>query len=132
VAEETARPRTSTIPGERSPFGLETPSWPELEAEGAVRYLLVSGRQDDGVWGAIGAVWLSHDGERGGFLVHSMAIERGSEMGRSHRGALARGFTPATIFEYWAREPWNGAHVVVDRERRAGTLVLVAALLDVL
>jgi hypothetical protein len=132
VTEQTVRSSATATSAQGSPFALETPSWPELEAEREVRYLLVSGRQDDGVWGTIGAVWLSQDGARGGFLVHPLAIERGSEMARSHRGALARGFTPASIFEYWAREPWTGANVVVDAERRAGTLVLLAALLDVL
>jgi hypothetical protein len=121
----------TTIGGELSPFALEAPSAPELEAEREVRYLLISGRQDDGPWGPIGALWASWDGERGGFLVHPFAIERGSELARSHRGALARGFTPATIFDYWAKEPWTGANVVVDEERRAGTLLLVSALLDV-
>jgi hypothetical protein len=121
-----------TSPGERSPFALETPSAPELEAEGHVRYLMVFGRQDDGAWGPLGAFWLSRDAERGGFLVHPWAIEPGSEMARSHRGALARGFTPEADFDYWANEPWTGANILVDRERRAGTLALVSALLDVL
>jgi hypothetical protein len=121
-----------TIPGERSPFALEMPSAPELDAERGVRYLLVSGRQDDVAWGPIGAFWLSRDTERGGFLVHPWAIERGSEMARSHRAALARGFSSEAIFDYWANEPWTGANLVVDRERRAGTLALVSALLDVL
>jgi hypothetical protein len=115
-----------------SPFApVEAPSTSELETERAVRYLLVSGRQDDGPWGPIGAVWLSNDGERGGFLVHPWAIDLGTEMVRSYRGAVARGFTPSTIFEYWATEPWT-SNVVVDDERRAETLLLVNELLNVL
>ncbi len=116
-----------------SPFASgEAPTAPELEAERGVRYLLVSGRQDDGLWGPIGALWLSGDGERGGFLVHPWAIDRGAEMVRSYRGAIARGFTPTAIFDYWAKEVWTGANLVVDEERSARTLRLVDELLGVL
>jgi hypothetical protein len=116
-----------------SPFApARPPSAPELEAERAVRYLLVSGRQDDGLWGTIGALWLSRDGRRGGFLVHPWGIDEGTEMARSHRNAIARGFTPQTIFDYWAKEVWTGANVLVDEERAASTLLLVNELLAVL
>jgi hypothetical protein len=122
-----------TFRGTPSPFApVRLPSSLELETERGVRYLLVSGRQDDGMWGHVGAVWLSHDGERGGFLVHPWAIDQGSEMARSYRGALARGFTPASIFAYWADEPWTGANLVVEEERSAETLRLVNELLNVL
>jgi hypothetical protein len=116
-----------------SPFApVETPSVLELRTERRVRYLLVSGRQDDGLWGAIGAMWLSADGERGGFLIHPWAVDNGTEMVRSHRNALARGFTPADVFDYWANEPWTGANLIVDEERSAETLLLVNELLAVL
>jgi hypothetical protein len=46
-------------------------------------------------------------------------------------GALARGFTPSTIFDYWAHEPWTGS-TVVDDVREAETLLLVNELLNVL
>jgi hypothetical protein len=122
-----------SLRADASPFApVEAPSAPELEAEREVRYLLVSGQQDDGLWGPIGAVWLSADGQRGGFLVHPWAIGRGGEMVRSYRGSLARGFTPETIFEYWAREVWTGANLVVDEERTSVTLLLVSDILDVL
>jgi hypothetical protein len=118
---------------EPSPFApVEPPSVLELEAERGVRYLLVSGRQDDGPWGPLGALWLSGDEARGGFLIHPWAVEGGSEMVRSYRGALARGFTPSTIFDYWAKEPWTGSNVLVDEERSAETLLLVNELLSVL
>jgi len=83
------------------------------------------------VWGPVGAVWLSADGERGGFLIHPWAIDLGAEMARSYRGALGRGFTPSTIFDYWANEPWTGSSVV-DDVREAETLLLVNELLNVL
>jgi hypothetical protein len=125
------RPRTHAN-HDVSPFArVDAPTISDLETERSVRYLLVSGRQDDGPWGPIGAVWLSSDGERGGFLVHPWAIERGTDMVRGYRGALARGFTPSTIYEYWATEPWTSS-VVVDDERDASSLVLVNELLNVL
>ncbi|MGZ4146937.1 MAG: hypothetical protein ACXVPL_04445, partial [Actinomycetota bacterium] len=111
---------------------VDAPSTLELQSERVVRYLLVSGRQDDGVWGPVGAVWLSADGLRGGFLIHPWAIDLGAEMVRSYRGAIARGFTPSTIFDYWAKEPWTGSNVVVEEEREAETLLLVNELLNVL
>jgi hypothetical protein len=115
-----------------SPFArADEPTIPDLETERSVRYLLVSGPQDDGPWGPIGAVWLSSDGERGGFLVHPWAIERGTDMLRGYRGALARGFTPSMIYEYWATEPWTSS-VAVDDERDAASLLLVNELLNVL
>jgi hypothetical protein len=126
-------PRTRTTRGEASPFAAaDAPSALELQGERAVHYVLVSGRQDDGVWGLVGAVWLSADGLRGGFLVHPWAIDLGAEMVRSYRGALARGFTPSTIFDYWAKEPWTGSSVIVEDERHAETLLLVNELLNVL
>ena len=116
-----------------SPFApAEAPSLLELQMERNVRYLLVSGRQDDGVWGPIGAVWLSEDRERGGFLIHPWALDLGTEMVRSYRSALGRAFTPSTIFDYWAKEPWTGSNVIVDEERGAGVLLLVNELLNVL
>jgi len=52
----------------------EMPRSSVLEYERRVRFLLVSGRQDDGLWGPIGALWLSDDGARGGFLVNPYAL----------------------------------------------------------
>jgi hypothetical protein len=108
-----------------SPFELlERARTPELEAEGRVRYLLVNGRQDDGVWGPVGAVWLSEDRRRGGFLVHPWALWEGSEFVRGYRSALARGWSPDLIYGYWLREVWRGTYSV-DRERHSETLLLV-------
>jgi hypothetical protein len=126
-------PITTSTAQAASPFApAEAPSLLELQTERNVRYLLVSGRQDDGLWGVVGALWVSEDGQRGGFLIHPWGLDIGTEMVRSHRGALERGFTPSTIFDYWAKEPWTGSNVLVDDERGAGVLLLVNELLNVL
>lgn len=112
-----------------SPFELaRVATVPELEAEGRVRYLAVSGRQDDGLWGPVGAVWISADGERGGFLVHSWALWEGGEFVRGYRSALERGWSAAAIYDYWRREVWPGTHAV-DRERGCETLLLLNELI---
>jgi hypothetical protein len=117
---------------EVSPFSLvRSPTTSELETEGPVRYVIVSGRQDDGLWGPLGAVWLSEDRRRGGFLVHPWALWEGSEVVRGFRSALRRGWTPSRIYEYWRREvrPRGSAF---REERRSDSLAqlneLVAAL----
>jgi hypothetical protein len=115
-----------------SPFATaDELSRPELETEGRVRYLAVQGQQDDGLWGTVGAIWLSEDGLRGGFLVNPWAIWEGSEIVRGYRTSLERGFTPASIFRYWQREVWRGSYTV-DEEREAETLFLLHELVDVL
>ena len=115
-----------------SPFALaEEPSAPALEAECRVRYLLVNGKQDDGLWGPIGSLWLSADGRRGGFLVNPWAVWEGSEIVRGHRSALERGWSPETIYGYWQREVWRGSYSV-DDEREAETLQLLNDLVNVL
>jgi hypothetical protein len=116
----------------RSAFALVEPARsPVLETEGRVRFLLVSGKQDDGLWGAVGAVWLSEDGDRGGFLVHPWALWEGSEFVRCYRSALARGWTPEWIYRYWLNEVWRGTYCV-DVERDAETLPLLNELLATL
>jgi hypothetical protein len=64
--------------------------------------------------------------------VHPWGIELGSEMVRSYGSALGRGFTPRSIFDYWANEVWTGANVRIDDERYAETLLLVNELVSVL
>jgi hypothetical protein len=109
----------------------EMPSQSELEAEGRVRYLVVSGVQDDGLWGPVGTAWLSEDGRRGGFLVNPSALWEGSEIVRGYRSALRRGWTHERIYSYWKREVWRGSYAV-DEEHDAGTLVLLSELISVL
>lgn len=115
-----------------SPFAvLATPTTDELETQGPVRYVIVSGRQDDGVWGPVGAVWISEDRERGGFVVSPWAPWHGSECVRGYRGALERGWTPAEVFGYWQREVWPRGYTV-DRERRAESFALLFELVTAL
>ncbi len=80
---------------EGSPLGSfsERVTTPDLLSEGPVRFLLVSGDQDDGAWGLVGSFWLSIDGERGGFFVSPQSLWRGSEMVRSFKSARARGWS---------------------------------------
>jgi hypothetical protein len=99
---------------------------PDALAEGPVRYLLVSGGQDSGRWGLIGAFWLSIDGSRGGFLVAPDALWGGSEMVRSHRGAVARGWSHEDVYRYWqAQVGWVG-QIMIDPQQHADTLFQVA------
>ena len=115
-----------------SAFALaEAPDPADLGSEGRVRFMLVSGRQDDGLWGPVGAMWLSHDGHRGGFLVNPWALWEGSEIVRGYRGALDRGWTPERIFGYWSDEVWRGSYSV-DEEQEAGTLSLLHELVNAL
>ncbi len=99
---------------------------PEALAEGPVRFLLVSGRRDDGGWGLIGAYWLSIDGARGGFMVAPEAIWLGSEMVRSLKGALARGWTRERVYRWWASQVGVTGDVMVDPQQHADTLFHVA------
>lgn len=117
-----------------SPFAtlFEVPTVSDMQLAGRVRYTLVSGRQDDGFWGTMGALWLSQDDERGGFLVHPWALGLGSEMARSYRGALARGFTALSIYSYWRDEVWIGSNVAIAHERDAESLFLLNELVGAL
>ena len=100
------------------------PTIEQLAREGRIRYVVISSRQDDELWGPIGALWLSADGERGGFLVHPLAIWAGSEFVRGYRSALDRGWTPASIYDYWRSEVWPGGCTAGD-EHRAESLMLL-------
>jgi hypothetical protein len=118
--------------GSRSPFAVvRLPTSFELESEGRVRYIVMQGRQDDGVWGAVGALWLSADEERGGFLVHPWALWEGSEFVRGYRSAVLRGWMPAAIYGYWQEEVWRGTYAA-DGELQAETLLLLNELLSTL
>jgi hypothetical protein len=116
--------------GTRSPFSLvRLPTSVELAPEGKVRYLMMHGKQDDGVWGPVGALWISEDEERGGFLVHPWALFEGSEFVRSYRSAELRDWTPPAIYRYWQEEVWRGTYTA-DEESTASTLVLLNELLS--
>jgi hypothetical protein len=121
-----------TLIDRASPFAIVRPATTaRLAPEANVRYLVVSGRQDDGVWGPIGAVWLSDDGRRGGFLVNPWALWEGSEFVRGYRSALTRGWTAETIFEYWRREVWPRGYGR-EEEHVAESLALLADLVAAL
>ena len=109
----------------------EMPRSSVLEHERCVRFLVVSGRQDDGLWGPIGALWLSDDGARGGFLVNPYALWNGSEIARSYRSAHKRGWRPEAIFDYWSEEIRRGPYSI-DEEQGAETLALLADLVNAL
>lgn len=109
----------------------EMPRSSALDGERRVRFIVVSGRQDDGFWGPVGALWLSEDRRRGGFLVNPYALWNGSEIARGYRGATERGWTSEAIFDYWSNEIWRGSYSV-DAEQRAETLSLLAELVNAL
>jgi hypothetical protein len=109
-----------------SAFGLaEAPDAADLGREGRVRLMLVSGRHDDGLWGPVGAMWLSHDRQRGGVLVNPWALWEGSEIVRGYRGALDRDW------DYWSTEVWRGSNSV-NEEQEEGTLSLLDELVNAL
>jgi hypothetical protein len=115
-----------------SPFAVaEAPQARDLELDGRVRFLVVSGVQDDALWGPVGAMWRSDDGRRGGFIVNPFARWAGSEIARGYRGALARGWSHAGIYDYWSGEIWRGSYAV-DQEQSAETLSLLVDLVDAL
>jgi hypothetical protein len=128
-ATRTARPTA-----EPSPFATEVDdvALSDMRETCPVRYLVVSGRQDDGLWGPIGALWLTEDTDRGGFLVHPWGTYLGAEMVRGYRSALRRGFTPEMIHGFWRNEVWIGSNLHVDEERAARSLALLNDLLGAL
>jgi hypothetical protein len=99
---------------------------PDALAEGPVRFLLVSGSRDNGRWGLVGAFWLSIDGRRGGFMVSPEAIWQGSEMVRSLKGAIARGWAHEEIYRWWQAQVGAVGNVMIDPQQHADTLFQVA------
>ena len=99
---------------------------PDALAEGPVRFLLVSGELDDARWGLVGAFWLSIDGARGGFLVSPPAIWQGSEMARSFRSAISRGWAAEEIYRYWQHQVGAAGTIMIDPQQHADTLFHVA------
>jgi len=120
--------RMRSIGDERSPLAaaIDRVTAPDALAEGPVRFLLVSGELDDARWGLVGAFWLSIDGTRGGFLVSPPAIWQGSEMARSFRSAVARGWTSEEIYRYWQHQVGAAGTIMIDPQQHADTLFQVA------
>jgi hypothetical protein len=95
-------------------------------SDGPIRYLLVAGDRDDREWGTIGAFWRSIDGGKGGFFVSPDAIWAGSEMVRSVRSALSRGWTIDRIYAYWQAHVGISGRLMIDPQQHADTLFQVA------
>jgi hypothetical protein len=98
----------------------------EALSEGPVRFLLVSGYLDDDSWGLIGAFWHAIDAERGGFLVAPDAIWPGSEMVRSYKSAIARGWSHEEVYGYWQGQVGLAGRYAIDPQQHADTLFQVA------
>lgn len=109
----------------------ERPTASDVSVEGGVRFLLVSGRRDEGSWGPVGAAWLAEDRSRGGFIVNPWALWEGSEVVRGYRSAHDRGWSAERIHEYWRSEVWRGSYSV-DEEQFAGSLALLCELVNAL
>jgi hypothetical protein len=112
---------------QHSPFAT-TPAaqLTDLQRDGSVRFLLVSGERDDGAWGVVGAFWLSDEGDHGGFLVSPESLWHGSEMVRSFRGALLRGWTEERIYQYWEAQAGSTSIYMIDPEESASSIFQVA------
>jgi hypothetical protein len=113
---------------EHSPLAAvrERLSAPESLAEGPVKFLLVSGQLDDVRWGLVGAYWLSIDGSRGGFVVAPDAIWSGSELVRSFKGALGRGWDAERVYGFWQGQVGMAGRFMIDPQQHADTLFQVA------
>jgi len=113
---------------EHSPLAAvrEGVSTPDSLSEGPVKFLLVSGQLDDVRWGLVGSYWVSIDGARGGFVVSPDAIWSGSELVRSYKGALSRGWDPERVYNYWQDQVGMAGRFMIDPQQHADTLFQVA------
>lgn len=113
---------------EHSPLAAvrERISAPETLSEGPVKFLLVSGELDDARWGLVGAYWVSIDGARGGFVVAPAAIWSGSELVRSYKGAMGRGWDAERVYGYWQDQVGMAGRFMIDPQQHADTLFQVA------
>jgi hypothetical protein len=111
-----------------SPFAATpTASYvPQMVSDEPVHFLQVAGEQDDGSWGIVGAFWLSANMQDGGFFISPTALWQGSEMARSYRSALDRGWTEEQIFSYWRGVSGDGGSYMIDPAEDAGSLFEVA------
>jgi hypothetical protein len=124
--ERDDRTQEGTAEGSALGSFTERVSTPDLLSEGPVRFLLVSGDQDDGTWGLVGSFWLSIDGERGGFFVSPRSLWRGSEMVRSFKSARSRGWTDVDIYGYWQGQVGISGSFMIDPQQHADNLFQVA------
>jgi hypothetical protein len=121
-------PRVPDESTEDSPLATLRETLPSTHdlSEGPIRYLLVAGEGDDGLWGLLGAFWRSIDGARGGFVVSPDAIWAGSEMVRGLRSALDRGWTIDRVYAYWQAHVGIAGGLMIDPQQHADTLFQVA------
>ena len=91
-----------------------------------MKFLLVSGQLDDNRWGLVGAYWISIDGVRGGFVVAPDGIWAGSELVRSYKGAMQRGWDEEKIYSYWQAQVGMAGKFMIDPQQHADTLFQVA------
>ncbi len=113
---------------EHSPLAAvrERISAPDSLSEGPVKFLLVSGQLDDVRWGLVGAYWVSIDGGRGGFVVAPDAIWSGSELVRSYKGAISRGWDAERVYSFWQTQVGMAGRFMIDPQQHADTLFQVA------
>ena len=120
----------TTIWGERSPLATVI-DLVEDAPTGPVTYLAVSHEPDDGTSGLVGALWVSSDGQRGGFISSPNDGWAGSEMVRNHDAALERGWTPDGIFRYWADTNGDQDHLRFGPPSTAQSLQVLRRLVTI-
>ena len=99
---------------------------PSTLAEGPVRFLIVSGQLDDGRWGLVGGYWLSIDGHRGRLRGGARRDLERSELVRSYKSAMERGWDHERIYAYWQRQVGLAGKFMIDPQQHADTLFQVA------
>ena len=95
-----------------------------------LRFILMHATRTDGSVWPLGAVWLNDSGDDGGFLPARAGGWLSEEMQRSYDGAIARGWTPSRIFEYWERRAAGHDDVIVDAPEGGDDLDDVRRILD--
>jgi hypothetical protein len=122
---DRAAPHTDRAPAHPLSTIESRPTVLGVLAEGPVRCLLASGSLDDGSWGVVGAFWLSIDGERGGFVVSPDALWGGSEMARSYRNAVDRGWSHEDVYAYWHEQVGVAAGLMIDPQQHMDSLLQI-------
>jgi hypothetical protein len=71
-----------------------------MRTDGPLKFRIVRGTRQDHAFGVIGAVWLSADTERSGFIANPAAGNAMTPWVMMWRGALEGGWKPRDIYEY--------------------------------
>ena len=66
---------------------------------------------------------VSDDSERGGFVVSPEALWTGSEMARSYRHAIDRGWSPGAVFAYWQTQVGVTGNLMIDPPQHVDSLL---------